>query len=318
MAMDQRKLGNLALIAVAVAWGTMIPVISYLAQTWDPFFLGAVRYVCGVPVLFAALWLAEGFARPAVRPAVWRALLPGWLGLGGFAFIFTIGVAHANPVIAAVLGAANPVIAAVVGGVIFRIPFDRRLTPAVVLAVVGCALATIDWSGGSLSLELRGGEPLVLIASGLWAWYSIAIHRWLGGWSQLRKAANTMAHGAVPLIVGYFLARELGWAQASPAMPTGWDLGIFVWIIAGVVVIGLLLWNFGVAKTNLVIASLYTNLVPVVAIALLAIGGAAPTLAQIAGGALVIGGVAWSEWRLLRARAAAERSLTAAPDRTVD
>jgi drug/metabolite transporter (DMT)-like permease len=263
-------------------------------------------------LLYAALWLAEGFARPAVRPAMWRALVPGWFGLGGFAFIYTIGVAHSNPVIAAVLGAANPVIAAAVGGAIFRIPFDRRLTPAVVLAVAGCALASIDWS--SLSLELRGGEPLVLIASSLWAWYSIAIHRWLGGWSQLRKAANTMAHGAVPLILGYFLARELGWAHTTPAMPSGWDVGIFVWMIAGSVVVGLLLWNFGVAKTNLVIASLYTNLVPVVAIALLAVGGEAPTLAQIAGGALVIGGVAWCEWRLLRTRAAAERSL-AAPDR---
>ena len=140
--MDQRKLGNLALVAVAFAWGTMIPVISHLAQTWDPFFLGAVRYVCGVPLLYAALWLAEGFARPAVRPAMWRALVPGWFGLGAFAFIYTIGVAHSNPVIAAVLGAANPVIAAAVGGAIFRIPFDRRLTPAVVLAVAGCALAS--------------------------------------------------------------------------------------------------------------------------------------------------------------------------------
>ena len=311
MPMDQRKLGNLALIAVACAWGTMIPVISYLSHTWDPFFLGALRYVGGVPLLYAALWLREGFARPTVRPAVWRALVPGWLGLAGFAFIFTIGVAHSNPVIAAVLGAANPVIAAVIGGVFFRIPFDRRLTPAVILAVAGCATASIDWS--NLSLELRGGEPLVLIASSLWAWYSIAIHRWLDGWSQLRKAANTMAHGAVPLIVGYFLARALGWAHAVPAVPTGWDLAIFVWVIAGVVVIGLLLWNFGVAKTSLVIASLYTNLVPVIAVALLAIGGEAPTLAQIAGGALVIGGVAWSEWRLLRGRAAAEHSL-AAPD----
>ncbi len=307
--MDQRKLGNLALIAVACAWGTMIPVISYLSKTWDPFFLGAVRYVGGVPLLYAALWLSEGFARPAAQPAVWRALVPGWVGLAGFAFVFTIGVAHSNPVIAAVLGAANPVIAAVVGGVIFRVPFDRRLTPAVILAVIGCALASIDWS--NLSLELRGGEPLVLVASSMWAWYSIAVHRWLDGWSQLRKAANTMAHGAVPLTIGYFLARELGWAHSAPAMPAGWDLGIFLWVIGGVVVVGLLLWNFGVAKTGVVVASLYTNLVPVIAVTLLAIGGHPPTLAQIAGGALVIGGVAWSEWRLLRARAAADRALAA-------
>jgi drug/metabolite transporter (DMT)-like permease len=298
---DQRRLGNLALVAVAVAWGTMIPVITYLSHTWDPFFLGAVRYVGGVPLLYVALWMSEGFARPAVRPAIWRSLVPGWLGLAGFAFIFTIGIAHSNPVIAAVLGAANPVIAAIVGGIVFKLPFDRRLTPAVVLAVIGCALATIDWSGGDLSLELRGGEVLVLIAASLWAWYSIAIHRWLGGWSQLRKAANTMAHGAVPLILGYFLARELGWAQESPAMPGSWDLAIFVWMIAGAVVIGLLLWNFGVAKTGLVIASLYSNLTPVVAIGLLALTGEPPEVSQIAGGALVIGGIAWCEWRLLRA-----------------
>ncbi len=300
--MDQRRLGNLVLVAVACAWGTMIPVIAHLSQTWDPFFLGALRYVGGVPLLYLALWLSEGFARPAVRPAVWRAMIPGWLGLAAFAFIYTIGIAHSNPVIAAVLGAANPVIAATVGGIVFGVPFDRRLAPAVILAVIGCALATIDWSGGNLSLDLRGGEPLVLIAASLWAWYSLAIHRWLGGWSQLRKAANTMAHGAVPLILGYFLARHLGWAHESPATPQAWDIAIFVWMIAGSVVVGLLLWNFGVAKTDLVVASLYTNLTPVVAVGLLAVTGQPPHLTQVAGGVLVVGGVAWSEWRLLRAK----------------
>jgi drug/metabolite transporter (DMT)-like permease len=252
---------------------------------------------------YAALWLTEGFARPAVRPALWRAMAPGWFGLAAFAFIYTIGVTHANPVMAAVLAAANPVIAAVVGWVVFRIPFDRRLTPAVILAVIGCALATVDWTSGDFSLQLRGGEPLVLVASGLWAWYSLAIHRWLGGWSQLRKAANTMAHGALPLILGYLLARHFGWAPAAPAWPEGWDLAIFLWMIAGSEVVGLLLWNFGVAKTNLVIASLYLNLAPIIAIAILAASGEPPRLGQIAGGALVIGGVAWCEWRLLRARA---------------
>lgn len=294
-----RALGALALVSVACAWGTMIPVITHLSQGWDPFFLGAIRYVGGVPLLYAALWLKEGFGPPLVRPALWRAMLPGWLGLASFAFIFTLGVAHANPIIASVLSAANPVIGAVVGGLVFRQKFDRRLAPAVLLAFVGCAMATVKWSGGNLSLQLRGGEFLCLIGSSLWAWYSIAIHRWLKGWSQLRIAANTMAHGAPPLIAGYLLAQQLGWANPAPAMPQGWDIAIFLWMIAGSVVIGLLLWNFGVSKLGIVMASIYLNLAPIVAITLLSLTGTAPTWTQIVGGALVIGGVAWSEWRML-------------------
>jgi drug/metabolite transporter (DMT)-like permease len=234
-------------------------------------------------------------------------MVPGWLGLASFAFIFTIGVSHSNPVIAAILSAANPVIGAIVGGIVFRHTFDRRLAPAVLLAFIGCALATVKWSDGDFSLQLRGGEPLCLIGSALWAWYSIAIHRWLKGWSQLRIAANTMAHAAVPLVLGYLLARQLGWARADLAMPQAWDLGIFLWMIAGSVVIGLLLWNFGVSKVGIVLASIYLNLAPIVAVGLLTIGGQQPTWTQIAGGALVIGGVAWSEFRLLRGKPAAAR-----------
>ncbi len=297
---SDRTLGGVALVAVACAWGTMIPVITHLSKGWDPFFLGAVRYVGGVPLLYAALWLKEGFARPAVRPALWRVMLPGWLGLASFAFIFTIGVAHANPVIASVLSAANPVIGALVGGIVFRQAFDKRLLPAVLLAFVGCAMATVKWSDGNFSLQLRGGEILCLIGSSLWAWYSIAIHRWLKGWSQLRIAANTMAHGAPPLIIGYLLAQQLGWANPMPQTPQGWDIAIFLWMIAGSVVIGLLLWNFGVSKVGIVLASIYLNLAPIVAISILSLSGEPPTWTQIVGGALVIGGVAWSEWRLLR------------------
>lgn len=297
---SDRTLGGIALVAVACAWGTMIPVITYLSKGWDPFFLGAVRYVGGVPLIYAALWLKEGFGPPLVRPALWRSMLPGWLGLAGFAFIFTIGVSHANPVIASVLSAANPVIGALVGGIVFRQKFDRRLMPAMVLAFIGCAMATVKWSDGGIGLQLRGGEILCVIGSSLWAWYSIAIHRWLKGWSQLRITANTMAHAAVPLIIGYFLARELGWAKGPPAMPHGWDIGIFLWIIAGSIVIGLLLWNFGVSKVGIVSASIYLNLAPIVAISLLSLTGQHPTWTQIVGGALVVSGVGWSEWRMLR------------------
>jgi drug/metabolite transporter (DMT)-like permease len=41
-------------------------------------------------------------------------------------------------------------------------------------------------------------------------------------------------------------------------------------------------------------------LAPVVAISILSLSGEPPTWTQVVGGGLVICGVAWSEWRLLR------------------
>jgi drug/metabolite transporter (DMT)-like permease len=98
------------------------------------------------------------------------------------------------------------------------------------------------------------------------------------------------------------LALYLGWADSAPAVPSVADFGIFVWMTVGAIVLGLLLWNYGVAKTDLVIASLYSNLAPIIAISLLALAGEPPRASQLAGGALVIGGVVWSEWQLLRVR----------------
>ena len=305
--MNQRWLGNLALIAVATTWGTMIPLLTHLTQRWDPYFLAAIRYVTGVPLIYGALWLIEGVKRPATNPPRWRVLMIGWLGLASFAFLFTIGVAHANPIIAAVLAAANPVITAFIGRVFFALPLDRAMTPAIVLAFLGCCLATIDWQSGRLELALKGGEFLILIAAGCWAWYSLAIHRWLRPWSQLRMAAQTMAAAAPMLIAGYFLSAALGLTKGWPAAPMGWDAAMFVWMAVGPVVLGLLLWNFGVSRVGIMVAILYVNLTPIIAVCILAITGRPPNAAQIVGGLLVIGGVVWCEarvlWRARRLRA---------------
>ncbi len=297
--MNQRWLGNLALLGVAAAWGTMIPVITHLSERWDPFFLAMSRYVLAVPVLYTALWIVEGPARQSARPALWRVLATGWLGLGSFAFLFTFGVAHANPVIAAVLAAANPIISALVGRVFFGVPMERAMLPAIVLAVVGCALASIDWRAGQLELTLRGGEFVMLVAAGCWAWYSLAIHRWLNAWSQLRIAAHTMAAAAPLMLAGYGLAIVVGWAHWAPPLPGGWDGAIFAWMVVGPVVLGLLLWNFGVSRVGIMVAALFVNLSPVVAVGLLALGGRTPTGLQIFGGLLVLGGVVWCEGRVI-------------------
>jgi drug/metabolite transporter (DMT)-like permease len=55
---------------------------------------------------------------------------------------------------------------------------------------------------------------------------------------------------------------------------------------------GILLWNHGVRQFGIVVPSLYMNLVPVVAVLLSAAIGHPPTWWHLAGGALVIVGIA--------------------------
>jgi drug/metabolite transporter (DMT)-like permease len=297
---------NLGLLVVAVTWGTVIPIINYLTRIWDPFFLGSLRYCAGAPVLLLLLWWQEGGKGGLPRIAWWRPALLGTIGLGLFAPLYTVGVAHANPVVAAVLAAANPVIAAIVAWAAFREPINHRMLPAVALAVIGCGLATIDLSkienGGSLFV-IRGGEILILAASCCWAWYSITAQRWLRGWSQLRISASTIG-GGVPMLLGVYLAAgQVGWAQIPPPPPPdAWHVILLCWLTFASIVLCVLLWNYGVRNVGVVVATMYLNLVPIVALGILALTGVIPSLQQMTGAALVILGILFSEIQQYRAR----------------
>jgi drug/metabolite transporter (DMT)-like permease len=290
---------NFGLLIVALTWGTVIPTVNYLVAVWDPFFLGSFRYMAGAPLLAVLLWWQEGFGRTKRKVAWWRPCLLGTVGLGLFAPLYTVGVAHANPIVAAVLSAAGPVIAAFVAWLAFREPINRRMFPAICLAVVGCVLATVDFSKlddiGSIFV-IRGGEFLILAAAACWSWYSITAQRWLKGWSQLRISASTTGGGVPMLAAVYLLAGQVGWAQVPPALPPdGWHLTLLCWLTFASIVLCLILWNYGVQNLGVVVATMYLNLVPVVALGILSIMGIRPSLPQVIGAGLVILGILYSE-----------------------
>lgn len=297
---------NLALLLNAAIWGTMIPVLVLLLDTWDPYFLAASRYALGVPVMLLLVLLIErrGLSRGDV--AWWRLWLLGGIGIGTFAPLFTIGVSLSNPIVAAVLGAFGPITAAAIAWLFYRVPFDRGTAPGIALAITGAVLATWSPDGDDAGFMLHGGEPLIIVAQACFAWYSMAAQRWLSGWSQLKISGMTMMTGGAVLAGVYLIAALAGAAESPPSMPdTGEEIGLFAWMALAGVVLGLLLWNFGVKRVGVVIASLFINLVPVVAIAITAALGTAPTTLQIIGGGLVVAGVMQTQLRHFRMPGAA-------------
>src|SRR5262245_31407236 len=208
---------NLALLVTVFAWGSQIPVLTELFERWDPYVLAAGRYVLAVPVLLAVLAVAEP-GRTLLRPLIDGRLWLLGLALGLFVPLYTVGIAHADPNTAAILGSTGPAVAAVVAWGCFRLPFDRTMVPAIMLAMAGGILATYDPGAAGAAFDVRGGEALILLATACWAWYSFAAQRWYAHWSQLRISCLTMVPGAsISLVI--CLAAGLAGGAALPAAP---------------------------------------------------------------------------------------------------
>jgi drug/metabolite transporter (DMT)-like permease len=79
--------------------------------------------------------------------------------------------------------------------------------------------------------------------------------------------------------------------------PTGGELLIFLYMGAFVAGIGVMMWNFGVQRLGIVIASIYLNLIPVVAVSITVALGTRPRVEQLAGGVLVLAGVGLGQFR---------------------
>jgi drug/metabolite transporter (DMT)-like permease len=256
-----KLLANIGLLIAAFGWGAQIPVLNELLARWDPYFLAAARYALAVPPLLAILAVVEpsgAILRPLRDGRIW---LLG-LALGAFVPLYTLGVAHADPNTAAIVGSTGPAVAAVVGWACFGLPFDRSMVPAIVLAMAGGVLATYDPGAAGGAFDLRGGELLILLASACWAWYSLAAQRWLAQWSQLRISCVTMVPGTVVSVVVYLAAALVGSADLPPAAPTGvLDIGLLPARANKV---------FGTTSgsritafvTDVVVASLFLNFVP--------------------------------------------------------
>jgi drug/metabolite transporter (DMT)-like permease len=75
------------------------------------------------------------------------------------------------------------------------------------------------------------------------------------------------------------------------------DVAVIGWVVLASIVLGVLLWNYGVRHVGVVVASVYMNLVPIVAVAILALLGTPPTWTEVLGGLLVVTGVGYVQLR---------------------
>jgi O-acetylserine/cysteine efflux transporter len=286
MNLDRRS-APAALAAAGLLWGTTVPVTKLALQWLPPGWLTVARFGLAAAVLLAAV----GFrVRGAASPAV---LAWGAVGYGGSILVQNAGITRTSVSHAALLIGATPVLVAVIAALWHRSVAPPVAWTGAAVSFAGVGLVAAGGGGGASF----AGDGLVLASLGFSASFTVAQARLLPG-------RDPVAVTAVQFLAAALTALPVA-AVTEGAPPAAGGAGP-VLATAGLVLLGTLapatLFAYGQARVSAEIAGSFVNLEPLVGVAAgAAVFGDPVGLAQAAGAAAILTGIALGSLPLLRA-----------------
>jgi drug/metabolite transporter (DMT)-like permease len=306
-AMDLRAspatVGTACYLVASVFWGMNIPLTVALLESFDPFWLPPVRYLIASALLGA--WVVATLGPAQLRAPIPLARVAGLsLAVAVFLVFYNVGLMLTHPVTAAAVIAGSPVYVAVVSRAMTGARLGEGFAGAMLLTVAGSAIAVAGRAvAGAPGLRMQGGEAMLVLSIVAWTVYSILAQRWFPpAVSQLRRTFLS-SFGAIPWLLAFWaLARAAGVVGEPNLDPGARALGFLAVTAVFGTALATVAWNVGVSRLGIAAGGLWQNSVPVFAVLIsLLVFGVVPTSAQVLGGAVVLAGVAWMQWRTLRA-----------------
>ncbi len=280
-----RRRALLAMSGVVLVWGVNLSVMKLAVSEVSPLVFNALRFPLGAALLGVLLFRWE--KRPWPEAKEWPGLV--WLGILAhpiYQLCFLNGLALTSASHAAVIVATTPVLVALADHYVLR---ERLTLPAwagIALSLLGVlvlVLARHDGEGGESLL----GDGLILFSSLLWTAYTIRsrpiLRRrspiWLTAWAALV---------GMPVIVAMAVPDLLRLDWTTPTMAT-WGGAIYAGLFA--LAMAYLWWAIGIRALGASRAATFSNLIPVVALAVAHgwLGETLPTLAWVGAGLATAG-----------------------------
>ena len=287
------------LVLMVLIWGVNYSVIKRAFAEIPPQPFNALRLMLASSIFLIAIRVARNKAQrsgsvPSVfftphvlTPRDWMDLL--WLGLIGhcaYQFCFVGGVAATSVSNAALIIGATPVAVAVVSALLGRERITAMHWLGAAISVTGIYFVVGHHAGfGGATTR---GDVLVMVSVACWAAYTLGAGRLIARHSPLFVTGITMAIGGIPYV-----------AMTLPQFVIADWSTVSVWTWVSLVLSALLalnvaylIWYIGVQRIGAARTSMYSNVVPIVAMFVAALWLDEPiTQAKLLGAAAVVTGV---------------------------
>jgi drug/metabolite transporter (DMT)-like permease len=255
----------------------------------SPLWAAAIRFVLGAVLMFAIVGVKRENLFAPLRKHIGVYVMLGVVGIVGFNLFFFYALRYTSANNAALIMATNPLLTTLLAAATLGERPTARHLIALPIALAGVAVVVTHGKMSSLlALQFSVGDVLMLGADVFWALYNVLCRRYMPQGSSLVNTTWIMAAGATVLLcvaLGSDAHLAVLGAKAAASMAV---------MAIGGTVLAYLFWSMGIARLGAARAAIFLNLIPVFAMLLGALAGTAPTAAQLAGGLLVMGGVAVS------------------------
>lgn len=287
------------LLLMVLIWGTNFSVIKRAFEEMPPQPFNALRLVIASVVFLAAIAIAKRMARrgDAVSSVLHtpNALTTRdridlvWLGLVGhfgYQFFFVGGVSLTSASNAALIVGATPAALAVVSALMGRERISRLHWIGAAISALGIYL--VVGHGASFGGTTLRGDLLVICSVACWVTFTLGAAALIKRHSPLYVTGMTMVFGGIPyVLMALPQILRVPWADVS-----SWTLGALVLSALLALNLAYVIWYMGVQRLGPARTSIYSNGVPIVAMAVATVWLGEPmTATKVAGAAAVLSGV---------------------------
>jgi drug/metabolite transporter (DMT)-like permease len=284
---------HVAMLVMVCIWGINFSIVKDAFNEISPLAFNALRFPFAAAIVTVAHRRLSHSLLPE-RKDVPRLLLLGLLGNVVYQLCFVFGLANTRASTASVLLAGTPIVTAILSVAVGHEQLSKRVWTGVVIACAGIILVIGAGSGTGGGRETVLGDLLMIAATVAWAVYSVGSRDLIRYYGAVAVTAWSLWAGTAGMVlIGLpdVLSMDLTSLDARRWSAVGY---------AGALSVGVayILWSYGVRHLGNTRTATYSNLVPVIAVAVAWLWlGERPGAGQLLGATIIIAGVMLAQTR---------------------